>query len=374
MRAHRAEIDAIAASPEPPTFENTVAALDRSGRDLARIERLFCNLAASETSPALQAVEREMAPRLAAHDSAIHLHAALFARIDALHGGAQTLGLDARAAAAARARAPRFRARRRAAVRPRPRRATRAIVERLAALTTRFSQNVLADEAELPAACCADERDLAGLPRGVRAAAREAAQQRGEPDAWVITLSRSLIVPFLTFSDRRDLREQAFTAWTRRGEHDGAHDNRPIAREILALRNELARLHGYRNYADYALVDRMAGTPAAVAGLLDAGLGAGEGEGGRRARRAARRWRAARRDARRSSPGTGATTPRRCARRATTSTTPSSSPTSRSTACWRPRSTARSRLFGVRFVERPDLHAYHPDVRVFEVRGRDGDG
>ena len=93
----------------------------------------------------------------------------------------------------------------------------------------------------------------------------------------MITLSRSLIVPFLTFSERRDLREQAFKAWIRRGEHDGEHDNRPVAREILALRNEQARLHGYRSYADYALVDRMAGTPAAVARLLGAGVGAGEG-------------------------------------------------------------------------------------------------
>ncbi len=121
-------------------------------------------------------------------------------------------------------------------------------------------QNVLADETgyRLP---LADERDLAGLPEDVRAAAREAAQERGVDAAGIVTLSRSLIVPFLTFSDRRDLREQAFKAWTTRGEHDGAHDNRPLAREILALRNEQARLHGHRHYADYALVDRMAGTP-----------------------------------------------------------------------------------------------------------------
>ena len=102
----------------------------------------------------------------------------------------------------------------------------------------------------------------------MRAAARAAAQQRGEKAGAIITLSRSLIVPFLTFSERRDLREQVFKAWIRRGENDGEHDNRPIAREMLALRTELARLHGYRNYADYALVDRMAGTPAAVEQLL----------------------------------------------------------------------------------------------------------
>ena len=118
------------------------------------------------------------------------------------------------------------------------------IVERLATLSTQFSQNVLADESDY--VCCSRTSAISpDLPEHVRAAAREAAIERGKHDAWVITLSRSLIVPFLTFSDRRDLREQAFKAWTRRGENDGEHDNRPIAREILALRNELARLHGH---------------------------------------------------------------------------------------------------------------------------------
>ena len=146
-------------------------------------------------------------------------------------------------------------------------------------------QNVLADEAayRLP---LADERDFAGLPDYVRAAAREAAKERGVDTPGIITLSRSLIVPFLTFSDRRDLREQAYKAWTTRGEHDGPHDNRPIAREILALRNEQARLHGYRHYAEYALDDRMAGTPDAVARLLAPGMGAREGT-----RRRGARWR-----------------------------------------------------------------------------------
>ena len=257
MQMHRAEADAIAQSSEPPTFDNTIAAFDRCGRDLGRIARLFFNLAASETSPALQAVEREISPRLAAHFSAIRLHAGLFARIDELFQRRDELRLTpeqlrlterihldfvregARLPAAARARYG-------------------AIVERLAELSTRFSQNVLADETGYRLVL-RDERDLAGLPQDLRAAARAAAQERGEADVWIVTLSRSLIVPFLTFSDRRDLREQAFIAWTRRGEHDGEHDNRPVAREILALRNEQARLHGYRHYAEYALVDRMAG-------------------------------------------------------------------------------------------------------------------
>ena len=166
-----------------------------------------------------------------------------------------------------------------------------------------------------------DERDLAGLPQDLRAAARAAAQERGEADVWIITLSRSLIVPFLTFSDRRDLREQAFNAWTRRGENDGEHDNRPVAREILALRNEQARLHGYRHYADYALVDRMAGTPAAVARLLKQVWEPAKARAA--AEREALRAMALASGARTpSSRGTGATTPKRCARRATAWTTP----------------------------------------------------
>ena len=294
-----------------------MVAFDIGGSELRRISKLFFNLAASETSPALQAVEREISPRLAAHYSAIYLDRRLFDRIDRLHGERASLGLDpeqlrllervhldfvregARLSEAAKARYA-------------------AIVERLATLSTRFSQNVLADEAGYRLVL-ATERDLAGLPEGLRAAARSAAQQRGLPDAWVITLSRSLIVPFLTYSDRRDLREQAFNAWIRRGENAGEHDNRPIAREILALRNEQARLHGYESYADYALVDRMAGNPAAVAKLLGEVWEPAKA----RARPSAthwRRWRSRTGKRTRSSPGTGATTRRRCARRGTGST------------------------------------------------------
>jgi peptidyl-dipeptidase Dcp len=266
MAAHRAEIDRIANAAEAPTFENTIAALDRSGRLLTRTEQLFFNLTASETSPELQAVERDVAPKLAAHENAILLNDKLFTRIDELQARRAALGLSpeqlrlvervyldsvlagARLSTEAKARLS-------------------EIVERLAQLQTRFSQNVLADEA----AWCLwlrDEEDLQGLPDALRAAAKSAAEQRGKPEQWAITLSRSLVVPFLTHSKRRDLREQAFKAWTRRGENDGAHDNRPIAREILKLRAEQARLNGYSSFADYALMDRMAGKPSAVAELL----------------------------------------------------------------------------------------------------------
>ncbi len=195
--------------------------------------------------------------------------------------------------------------------------------------------------------------------------------QRGARRAWMITLSRSLIVPFLTFSDRRDLREQAFEAWTRRGENAGAHDNRPIAREILALRNEQARLHGYANYADYALVDRMAGTPAAVAGLLA------------QVWEPAKAKAAAERDALRGD-GAFAAAPthpiepwdwryyaekvRQARYDVDDAELKPYFPLERMIEA---AFDCAQRLFGIRFVARPDLPVYHPDVRVYEVRDRD---
>ena len=368
VRAHAEEIDAIAGNSAAPTFDNTIAALDRSGRGLSRIELLFYNLAASETSPALQAVEREMAPRLAAHYNTIYLNRKLFERIERLHQRRTELALGAEAQkllervyldfafAGARLAEP---AKARMA----------EIGERLAALTTQFSQNVLADESEYELAL-RDERDLAGLPDQVRIAAHEAARERGKPDAWVITLSRSLIVPFLTFSDRRDLRETAFNAWARRGENDGKNDNRHITREILALRHEQARLHGYDSYADYALVDRMAGAPAAVAQLLA------------KVWEPAKAKAAAERDALRAmalSRGENlqiepwdwryyAEKVRKARYDFDEAALKPYFPLDRMTDA---AFDCAHRLFGLRFVPRADIKAYHPDVRVFEVRNRD---
>ncbi len=266
MQQHRQELQAIAHQPEAPDFDNTVAAFDRAGRLLGRIESVFYNLTASHTNETLQAVQREMAAPLAAHNNAVYLNEALFARLEALHGQVQSLGWTAEqqrllerihldfVLAGARLQGT---ARQRYA----------QVMEELAQLTTQFGQNVLHDESSF-LLVLQGEDDLAGLPEFVRAAAAQAASDRGHAGSHVITLSRSLIVPFLTFSQRRDLREQAWQAWVSRGEHDGAHDNRDIARQILALRAEQARLMGYASYADYALVDRMAGNRQAVDELL----------------------------------------------------------------------------------------------------------
>ena len=269
MQAHRAEVDAIATSTDEPSFDNTIAALDRAGRLLDRINGLFFNLASSETSPELQAVERSLAPLLAAHDSCIFMHAGLFARIDALHERRATLGLsDEQRRVLERFHTDFVRAGARLGPAEQVRYAE--VMQRLAELTTRFGQNVLADESSFHLVLRSDA-ELAGLPAFVRAAASQAGIERGTlpAGASVITLSRSHIVPFLTFSERRDLREQAWRAWTSRGEHAGAQDNRSVASEILALRLEQARLHGFASYADYALSDTMAGSQAAVIALLE---------------------------------------------------------------------------------------------------------
>jgi peptidyl-dipeptidase Dcp len=368
MQMHRAKADAIAQSSEPPTFDNTIAAFDRCGRDLGRIARVFFNLAASE--PRRRSRPLNATSRLGSrHYSAIHLHTTLFARIDGVRAREQLRLTPEQQRLTERIHLDFVRAGARLSAAARTRYA--AIMERLAELSTRFSQNVLADETGYRLVL-RDERDLAGLPQDLRAAALAAAQERGEADLWIITLSRSLIVPFLTFSDRRDLREQAFTAWTRRGEHDGAHDNRPVAREILALRNEQARLHGYRHYADLCtLVARMAGTPEAVARLLE------------QVWEPAKARAAAEREALRAmalaNGAQHAIEPwdwRYYAEKVRTARYRMDDAALKPYfSLERMRAAAfdtAQRLFGLRFIERPDIRAYHPDVAVFEVRGRDG--
>lgn len=267
MAAHRAEIEAVAANPAPADFANTVAALDASGRLLSRIEALFHTLAASATSDALQAVQRAVAPPLAAHASWVAMHQGVFQRLDALMEQRPRLGLASdqqRLLERLHLEAVRAGAK----LAPAARERYAAIMQRLAELNTQFAQNVLADEAGYRL-ILKTEAELAGLPEFVRAVMKQAAAERGlEDGAHLVTLSRSHVVPFLTFSARRDLRQQAWGAWISRGEHEGETDNRAIAQEILSLRNEQARLHGHSNFADYQLADTMAQNQAAVQGLL----------------------------------------------------------------------------------------------------------
>ena len=265
MAEHLSELHAIANHGAAPDFNNTVAAFDRAGRRLDQLAAVFYGLTASATSQGLQAVQRAMAGPMAAHHSAIYTHLALFARVEALYAGRAALGLNGeQLRLLERMQLDFVRA---GSQLPEAQRLRHAqVMEELARLTTRFAQNVLHDESTWQL-LLATEADLQGLPPFVRATAAQAAAERGL-QGHLITLSRSLVVPFLTFSERADLREAAWRAWTGRGENAGEHDNRSVARDILRLRHEQAALMGRSCFADHALADTMAGSRSAVQQLL----------------------------------------------------------------------------------------------------------
>src|SRR5438067_5604632 len=265
MEEHAAEIAAIAGNPEPREFANTIEAIERSGKTLNRVSRVFHNLTGSATNPKLDAIDRDYAPKLAAHYMRLALDPALFARIDALYRRRAELGLSGEQMRLLERHHLRL-VRSGALLGPEEKSRMAAITERLASLHTLFGQNVLHGEDEWQLVL--DEADLDGLPDFARQAAAAAARERGRDGKYAITLARASVEPFLTFAARRDLRETAGRAWAARGEHQGEHDNRPLIGEIVTLRAEQARLLGYPNYAAYRLDDTMAQTPEAAARLL----------------------------------------------------------------------------------------------------------
>jgi peptidyl-dipeptidase Dcp len=265
--AHDSEVAAIADNPAVATFDNTIAALELSGRLLARVTEVFRALVGAHSNAALLKIERDIAPRRARHWNGILLNAPLFRRIDSLQRNRDQLDLTAEQQRVLERYHLDF-TRAGAALDPVAKARLAAINERLASLGTAFSQNVLADE-QAYALPLEREEDLAGLPDFVRAVTRAEAQERGLKDGHVVTLSRSSIEPFLQYSARRDLREKAFRAWIARGDGGGATDNKAIIAEMVALRAERAALLGYDTFAQYQLDDAMAKTPAAVRGLLD---------------------------------------------------------------------------------------------------------
>ena len=264
LAEHTAEVAAIAENPATPSFANTIVALEKSGRRLTRVEAIFFNLASSDSNDELQAIERDMAPVLARHWNAIYLNAALFARIEALHVGRATLGLDAEELRVLERYHLDF-MRSGAKLTGSERARYAAIGERLAMLGTEFSQNVLADEQAFILPLQVD--GVNGLPEFAREAAAEIARERELDAPFAITTSRSSAEPFLQFAHRRDLREKVYRAWSARG--DGAHDNKPLIAETVKLRAERARLLGYKSFADYKLADSMAKTPANARILLE---------------------------------------------------------------------------------------------------------
>jgi peptidyl-dipeptidase Dcp len=365
MVRHNAEIAAIAGDSAPPTFVNTVDRLETCGEDLDRVAHVFWNLSGTMSTDEIRAIEREMGPKLAAHYTAISTNAALFARVDALFAAKDTLAITPEQHQAI-VKMHRGFVVGGANLSPDQKARYGEIRQRLAALNTQFSQNVLKDETDWTMQL--DEADLAGLPAFLVSAAKAEAETR-KLDGYVITLTRSSVEPFLVFSTRRDLRERAFRAWTSRGDA-GATDNKPIIREILTLRRELAQLLGYRDFADLKLSDAMAKSAGAARKLLDDVWPAGK-------RKAAEERRGLLELA--AADGLNDIAPwdwRHYAEKLRQKTfaidEATVKPYFQLERMIEAAFDCATRLFGLSFTPAPQTPVYHPDVRAFEVKDAAG--
>lgn len=369
LAAHDAEIDEIANNPEAPTFANTITALEIAGDALSRVSALFWNKAGSDANDTIQHLEREISPEMSRHYSRIGQNETLFKRIDTLWESRDTLGLTLeetrvlerhwKGFVKSGAKLPKEQQQRLA-----------AINERLASLGANFGQNVLADEKSW-VLYLSTEEELAGLPEFLRDAMAGAAANHGEAGKFAVTLSRSIIEPFLTFSDNRDLREQAFRAWIARGENEGPTDNRAIIAETLALRAEKAKLLGYPHFAALKLDNTMAKTAENVNGLLmqvwekarlraleeEADLARVIAEDGKNHSVEPWDWRhyAEKLRTQKFNFSEGELKPYLQLEKIID-------------ACF----ATASRLFAIKAVPRTDIAGYHPDVRVFEIRDFNG--
>ncbi|MBO9591242.1 M3 family metallopeptidase [Devosia sp.] len=364
LKAHEAEIAAIASDKNEPSFENTIVALERSGAQLDRVDLVFSQLASANTNDTLQGIERDLAPVVARHWNAIFLNPALFVRIDALYENRAELGLDAEALRVLeRYHLDFVRSGARLSLADRERFA--GIVERLAVLGTEFGQNVLADEQNTVFAL--NEAEVDGLPDFARAAAAEMARDRKLNAPYAVAASRSSVEPVLHFATDRAVREKVWRGFVKRGANGNASDNHAIIAEVLRLRGEQAKLLGYESYAQYKLADSMAGTPKAARGLLEqvwkpgrqralddrAALQGLIDEEGGTFRLAAWDWRyyAEKLRLARYDFDENEIKPY--------------------LELWKVVEAAfyvAEKLFGVSFVARGDIEGYHPDVRVWEVQ------
>src|ERR1700731_267064 len=263
---HAAEITAIEHDPAAPDFANTITALERSGKLLSKVAAVFYDLVSAHSNPALLEIDKEVSLRMARHWNPIMMNAVLFGRIPLLHENRASLSLTGEQMRLLERTYTRFR-RSGAGLDETAKNRMAEINERLAHLGTTFSHHLLGDEQawfmEL------GEADCDGLSDSFVAAAKAAALERGMEGKAIMTLSRSFVEPFLKTSTRRDLREKVFKAFVARGDNGNDNDNNAIILEILALREETAKLLGFATFAAYRLEDSMAKTPEAVRSLLE---------------------------------------------------------------------------------------------------------
>jgi peptidyl-dipeptidase Dcp len=365
---HAAEIAAITHDPSAPDFDNTITALERSGKLLTKVSAVFYDLVSAHSNPAILEIDKELSLRMARHWNPIMMNAVLFGRIAMLHEKRKELGLTGEQMRLLERTYTRFH-RAGAGLSEETKARMAEINERLAHLGTSLSHHLLADEQEWFLELGEDDR--AGLSDTFIASAKAAAEERGMAGKAILTLSRSFVEPFLKTSERRDLREKIFKAFTARGDNGNANDNNAAIVEILALREEAAKLLGFPTYAAYRLEDTMAKTPEAVRGLLE------------RVWKPARARALADRDQLQAmiaaeggnfdlSPWDWRYYAEKVRQAKANFDDSAIKPYLVLDHMIEAAFDCAARLFGITFAERKDIPVWHPDVRVWEVRDRDG--
>src|SRR3954453_5830228 len=365
---HSAEIAAITHDRAAPDFDNTITALERSGKLLSKVAAGFYDLVSAHSNPELLEIDKEVSLRLARHWNPIMMNAVLFGRIAALYHDRASLRLTPEQLRLLERTYTRFH-RSGAGLDEAAKKRMAEINERLAHLGTTFSHHLLGDEQDWFMELGEADRD--GLPDSFIAAAKAAAGERGMEGKAIVTLSRSSVEPFLKSSERRDLREKVYKAFIARGDNDNANDNNAIIVEILSLREESAKLLGYPTFAAYRLEDSMAKTPEAVRGLLE------------RVWKPARARALADRDALQAlaaeEGGNFALAPwdwryyaEKLRQRRANFDDPPIKPYLVLDHMIDAAFDCATKLFGVTFTERKDAPVWHPDVRVWEVKDANG--
>ena len=266
MDLARVEIESIAKQKAAPNFENTILAFEDSSRPLGRAGNFYGVYTSNMNDKDMQKIEAEMSPVLSAFNDEITQNDALFQRVKSVYDGREGAGLNSEQLRLTEVHYLRF-ARQGAALGTEQKARLKAINSKLASLYTTFSQNQLHDE-ESYTLVIDKEADLAGLPQPLREAAAEAATEHKQPGKWIFTNTRSSMEPFLTYSDRRDLREKGWRMWISRGDNPGDHNNRKAISEILKLRSQRAQLLGFPSHAHWMLDNNMAKTPDNAMNLM----------------------------------------------------------------------------------------------------------
>ena len=267
MEEQKAEVEAIIANPEAPTFENTIVALDQCGELLRKVRGVFGPLSSSNSTDEMRALEKELSPLFSAHSDDINLNEALFARVKAVYESREQLDLTAEEQKVLENQYKRF-VNSGAELNAEQKARLRELNTQLSMLQLNFSQNLL-HETNNTFVVVESIEELAGLPEGNIAAAAKMAEEQGQPGKWMFNMQRPSCNPVLQYCSNRALREKVYNAYYNRGNVDNEYDNKAISAEIVKLRLEKARLMGYENYAQMALEERMAKTPEAVYNLLD---------------------------------------------------------------------------------------------------------